>query len=263
MTYTGEWFKKYRYYDATFVLSPGDDAVLYQEITGCPCVVSESFNLGSKRQWAVDTFTSKESPWLLFFEDNIQRVTMVLDEYYDKPRIDPTTREIYHSQEVGPQRVIQRMLEDIKLASDLNAFFGGYACNDNHYFRKVKYRTIAFVWTKIGYVRRGGPKWPDYVNEMDDYAMTAECLLHSGKVLVNNYIYPWAKRYEGRGGSRTQEERVDDKRATVKELMRRFPGLFRIHNKPTAPADTEILLTMRSESKLNEWREMLWEQDEG
>jgi hypothetical protein len=111
----------------------------------------------------------------------------------------------------------------------------------------------------MGYVRRGGPRWPTYLNEMDDYGMTAECLLHSGKTLVNNYLYPWAKRYEGRGGSRTAEERTDDKRAAVKMLMEKFPGLYRIHNKPGLPVDTEILLTMRSGSKLDEWRQSLLE----
>jgi hypothetical protein len=83
----------------------------------------------------------------------------------------------------------------------------------------------------MGYMKRGGPKWPLYLDEKDDYGMTAECLKHSGRVLVNNYLYPWSRRFEGRGGSPTLEERTPGKQKCVKILMDRFPVLFRIKDR--------------------------------
>ena len=261
MTYTAEWFKRHAFDSSRvcYVVSEGDDVAGYQRSTGCRVIVAKgSRNLASKRQWALDYFTTPSEPWLLFFEDNIMRVTGVLPSHYGMEEIDPTTRHIYHSLEYSPQDVLRCMMADIhRMAEPLGAFYGGYACNDNHFYRSRKYRTIAFVWTKMGYVRRGGPCWPEYLNEMDDYGMTAECLLHSGRTVVNNYLYPWAKRYEGRGGSRTIGERADDKRAAVAEMMRRFPDLFRIRDKKGCPTGTEIQLRFNSDKQVTEWRQRI------
>jgi hypothetical protein len=202
----------------------------------------------------VDNFTTRFSPWLLFFEDNIQRVTAVKRSHYDLPQIRPTSREIYHTVEYSPQRVIMKMREDIQLAEEIGACFGGYACNDNHYFRKKKHRHVAFVWTKMAYCKRGGPKWPEYAEEKDDYAYTAECLSRGMPVVVNNYLYPWSVRYEGRGGSRTIKERAKDRRQVVRELERRFPGMFRLKHKPNSPEGTEIQLSVCTEKQLEKWR---------
>ena len=155
---------------------------------------------------------------------------------------------------MSPQQVVQNILEDIEIAESKGAYLGGYASNDNHYFRKRKYRTVAFVWTKMGYMRRGGPSWPLYLDEKDDYGMTAECLKHSGRVLVNNFIYPWCKRFEGRGGSPTLEERTSGKQRCVKILMERFPGLFSIKNRKGYPEGTEIQLRFHSERQVDQWR---------
>lgn len=254
MTYTGEWFKKHKFCDAVFVLSKGDNRNEYEKTTGCKAVLSDSFNLASKRQWAMDFFCD-DGEWLYFFEDNIIRVTGVTPERFMEEEIRPTTRMLYHKVEYSPQQVLKIMQRDTKVATSLDAWFGGYACNDNHFFRSRKYRDIAFVWTKMGYVRQGGPRWPTYLNEMDDFGMTAECLMYSGRTLVNNFLYPWSKRYEGRGGSRTLEERAEDKRKSVKLLLSRFPNLFRPKEKAGCPSGTELQLRFHSKKQVEKWRE--------
>jgi hypothetical protein len=254
MTYTGEWFKQHGYSDAVYVLSPGDDEKEYRKSTGCRTVISDSFNLASKRQWATQTLTTERNPWLLFFEDNIRCVTRVSQTHYGKERIFPTKREWYHTDHISPQEVIRNMLEDIKLAEEVGAFYGGFACNDNHFFRKIKYRTVAFVWTKMAYVSRRGPCWPSKLNEMDDFGMTARCLAQSGRTLVNNFLYPWSKRYEGRGGSRTLEERAADKRRAVEIITSGFPDMFRVRDKVNCPTGTEIQLRFCSEKQIDKWR---------
>lgn len=256
MTYTGEWFKANSYNDAVYVVSEGDDVAQYRSSTGCEVVVATgAHNLPTKRQWAVDHLTSTSRPWLLFFEDNIYRVTGVSLDKYHLDEVWPTARCYYHDRHLTPQEVIQEMLVDIKLATQVGAVFGGYACNDNHFFRSRKYRTVAFVWTKMAYVSRYGPRWPAYANEKDDYAYTAECLKSHGRVLVNNYLYPWAHRYEGRGGSRTIEERAGQRRECVAQLHDRFSGLFRDKHKSGSPPGTEVQLRFHSERQVDLWRQ--------
>ncbi len=257
MTYTAEWFKTSGVCTRfiTYVVSDDDDVDQYRHTTGCDVVVAEgSRNLASKRQWAVENLTSALRPWLIFFEDNIQYVTGVKSSHYSLEEIKPTTRAIYHDTRYTTQMVLQCMEQDIRRADRAGANYGGYSCNDNHFFRKRKYRDVAFVWTKMGYVCRYAPEWPAYLNEMDDYGMTAECLLKDGKVLVNNYLYPWPKKYEGRGGSRTLEERAADKRAAVHGMMSRFPGLFRIKDRPGREHGTEIQLRFCKTSQVQQWR---------
>jgi len=254
MTYTSLWFEEFGYQEPIFVLSPGDDLENYQQTTGCQAIISDSYNLPSKRQWVLDNFTSKSCPWVICFEDNIKRVTRVSQSHYHLPQIEQTTRGLYHADEIGPEDVIDNMLEDIKRAEAAEAYIGGYSSNDNHFFRKKKYRTVAFVWTKMFYMRRGGPQWPTYLDEKDDYGMTAECLCYSGRTLVNNYLYPWAKRFEGRGGSPTLEERAPGKKRCVQILMERFPKLFRIKNRAGYPEGTEIQLRFTSEKSIDKWR---------
>lgn len=258
MTHTGEWFKRFGYSGATYVISPGDSVKEYEESTGCEAVVANgAHTLPSKRQWAVNYFTSQKHPWLMFFEDNIYKVTGVVPHLFHLPEFETTTRHDYHSTEYGPEEVLTHMLNDIILAQEVGATFGGYACNDNHFFRKKKYRHVAFVWTKMAYCHRGGPKWPAWAVEKDDFAYTAECLKHCGRVVVNNFLYAWAKRYEGRGGSRTIHERAEDRRAAVAEFHRRYPGLYRTKDKAGSPEGTEVQLRFHNERQVEQWRRNL------
>jgi hypothetical protein len=255
MTWTARWFQQHNYGGAIYVVSDGDDVEMYRRTTGCRVVVAAGApHLPHKRQWAMDHFTSRSRPWLRLFEDNICHVTAVEESHYHLPRIPVTSRSLYHRRRVGPQDVLKVMLQDIRHAEQVGALFGGYASNDNHFFRKTKYRTVAFVWTKMAYCHRDAPAWPAYALEKDDYAHTAACLAATGRVLVNNYLYPWSKRYEGRGGSRTLEDRADDRRQVVLELHRRYPGLYRDKPRRGYPAGTEVQLRFISERQVDEWR---------
>lgn len=259
--HTSRWFKEYSFNHKSlyYVISDDDDYKGYRKSTGCRVVRAKgSYNLASKRQWALENLTSRRQPWQLFFEDNIIKVTSVGPERYDLPRLlGKTRRATTDALTLTPFDVVGRMLEDIKLAESVGAYYGGFASNDNHYFRKKKYRTVAFVWSKMGYVRRGGASWPCYLNDMDDYGFTAECLADTGRVLVNNYLHAYAKRFEGRGGSGTLADRVCSKREAVLKMHDKFPGLFRDRSKVDSPDGTEIQLRFSSESQVDKWRASL------
>lgn len=265
MTHTAEWFKRYNFNNATYVLSPEDKPNLrqYEKSTECKCVIADSHNLPSKRQWVLDHYTTPKSPWVLFFEDNIVKVTSVKPSHYDLPEIKPTNKPLYHEMEVGPRYVISKMLEDIRLAESIGAHFGGFACNDNHFFRSRKYRHIGYVWTKMAYMHRDGPPWPVELDEMDDYGYSAECLKWDGRVVINNYLYPWSKRYEGRGASRTLVDRLPDKRKAVELLHAKYPGLFRNRDdKKSCPhPGSEVTLRLHSEKQIDEWRQLMWDRE--
>lgn len=258
-TRTGEYLKTY---GATkkviWVLSDDDDVAGYKKSTGAPAknivVAKGTKSLAEKRAWAISEFTTQRNPWIIWLEDNITRITAVDEDKYHLQQIKKTQREWYHTRELGFSILLQLIQEDITLAKKIGAYYGGFASNDNHYFRKTKYRPISFVWTKMCYFSNRGPDWQIGVMEKDDYLNTAHQLAHVGTVLTNNFIYPWHKKHEGRGGSRKKEDRFDDKINATRIIIDRYPGLFRERLKAGCPAGTEIQLRTTNKNSLEEWR---------
>lgn len=269
MTFTGNWLKQSNcQMYPIWVLSEDDDRKGYQKSTGAPLrnivLAKGCKTLAQKRQWALDHFTTKKNPWVFWMEDNIQRITVVDEDNYHLPYIDTTTREMYHARHLDYPDLMAHVHEDIAEAEKFGIHYGGFSSNDNHFFRKPKYRTIAFVWTKMAYFKNTPEnEWiigaspdltPHGVIEKDDYLNTAEQILRHSGTLVNNFIYPWPKKYEGRGGSRTLEERFDDKIAASKQIMRQFPELFRYKKKAGCPHGAEIQLASTHPRTIAEWR---------
>lgn len=269
MTFTGEWLKQYGAQTIpVWVLSEDDDVKGYRKSTGAPLKSFIRANgcktLAQKRQWALDHFTTKKRPWVFWLEDNIQRITAVNFPNYRLPYIDTTTREMYHTRHLSFADLMAHVHEDIAEADKFGIHYGGFSSNDNHFFRKPKYRTIAFVWTKMAYFKNTPENgWalgasadltPHGVLEKDDYLNTAEQILRHSGTLVNNFIYPWPKKYEGRGGSRTLEERFEDKITASKLIMRQYPDLFRYKKKAGTPYGAEIQLASTHPRTIADWR---------
>lgn len=275
MTFTGDWLKQHNAQDQPiWVLSEDDDRKGYQKSTGAPLkniiIAKGCKTLAQKRQWALDFFHTQKNPWVFWMEDNIQRITCVNPTNYGRTHIDQTSRSMYHDYHLTYTGLMKRVAQDIVEADRYGIRYGGFASNDNHFFRKPKYRTIAFVWTKMAYFRADQRNdWrigdsadltPHGVMEKDDYLNTAEQLFRYSGTLVNNFIYPWPKKYEGRGGSRTLEERFEDKITACKHIMRCYPGLFRFKKKAGTPHGAEIQLASTHPRTLAEWRDKMWDE---
>ncbi len=262
-TYTHGWFRRFgcrpHKLGVKLIVSDDDDVDQYERVWGCEALVAHGTKtLAAKRQWAVENLLSDKVPWLVWFEDNILKVTAVSESHYGLSEIWPTRRDLYHSRELSPRELMPIIGDDLALADRLGVRYGGFACNDNHYYRSLKYRTGGFVWAKMGYCHKDGPAWPAEFKEMDDYAHSAENLLKVGKVLINNFVYPWAQRGEGRGGSRKLEDRWGDKAHTVRKLMERYPDLFVLAN-PTGdcPLGTEVLMNKTEPEEIRRWRAVM------
>jgi hypothetical protein len=255
MTYTGDLLKSWKANKKViWVVSEGDDVDQYKKVTkaksvivakGCP-------TLAEKRRWAIENLTSKNRPWLFWMEDNIKKITAVDKGWYDYTRINTTKREWYHSRELDWEQLSAILVGGISNANTIGAHYGGFACNDNHFFRKTHWRDMAFIWTKMAYFHRNS-FWQVGVNEKDDYLNTAHQIATRGCTMCDNFVYPWPKRYEGRGGSRTLEERFEDKIVASKIIMQRYPGLFRFRSKAGCPAGAEIQMKVVSDSGLKKW----------
>lgn len=259
MTYTGTLLQSWNAHrKMTWVVSDGDDVKQYKKTTKAKSVVvARGCNtLAEKRRWAIENLTTKYRPWLFWMEDNIKRITAVDEDKYHLEKINPTRREWYHTRELDWESLTKILLVGLESASQFGVKYGGFACNDNHFFRKQHWRSLAFIWTKMAYFHRGSC-WQTGVVEKDDFLNTAHQIALNGATLCDNFVYPWPKRYEGRGGSRTLEERFEDKIAASKLIMERYPGLFRVRKKAGCPRGAEIQMTVVSQSGLEKWWESI------
>jgi len=258
-TYTADWLNQSNFKKVLYVVSDDDDVKAYKKSTGFDVVkAAGSFNLASKRQWALENTTSRVNPWMIFAEDNIRKMIGVKPKFlYGCDEVADPSYDNMRGTDYDVQTVFEVINKDILKARELGAYYGGFASTNSHLFRRVKYKTVSFIWSKFGYCRNRGPSWPDYVNEKDDYGFTAECLKFSGRTLKNNFMFPEARRYENRGGSRSLEDRADDMREAVQQFHKRFPGLFRNTQKKHGPEGTEVQLRFNSHKQIDAWRNAL------
>lgn len=235
-----DWYARDNFTDYTVVLCADDDEAKYRErvrgqIVKCP---ETCRTLTHKKKWMIQNLVAP-GDWVLSIDDNVKRITNRA------------------GREIGPVEFIEIARRDIGLAERLGAVHGGFASNGNPYFRKVRYRTVGFVWGKVSYFRNRGMAWLDGITEMDDYAATAQALLQSGRVLIDNEFYADAARYEKVGGTGPYEARVEAKRHAVACLLAAFPDLYRVQDRPNLAPGTEIRMRFHSEEQIAKWRESM------
>ena len=120
-----------------------------------------------------------------------------------------------------------------------------------------KWCDIKYVCGKVMLMKNVGFPWRHIsVSTGEDYALTAAHLLEFGRVLVNCWITPRRQHYQP-GGCGTREERLPEMIRTSKELMRRYPGLWR--EKTTGPkgiesTEGELRLRLHSVEAVTRWR---------
>lgn len=220
-------------------------------IADCPIGVSHI------RQWIKDNCV-EDDEWFMMFDDNIKEINAFPEPYYKEDILDVKNNkqwrrplEDHIANKIEFENIIA---ETINKANNIGARYATFAVVHNYYFRAKKWRTAGYGISKIALVRKDNINYDPKVIAMDDYAFTAEQLLHHGKILINNFMFPMAGHYEG-GGIGTYEERLEKKIADCKYLMNKYPGLFRYKTKKNCHPEAELQIRFTSEKQVNKWRE--------
>lgn len=145
--------------------------------------------------------------------------------------------------------------EAINEAEKRGAKLVGFATVDNPFFRKAKYRDVGFCMGKM-YAQKKVSGITPSGTILDDYERTAQHLERFGRVLVDNSLHSKSKHYE-KGGIGTWDERLPQKMKSVKYLMERFPGLYRIKEKAGKEHGSEMQMRFTSLDQVERWRIVL------
>jgi len=245
-----KWFEKHKFTNHVTVLSATDDRDLYEGNyghTGGTYIKAHKrcLNLSMKREWVLKELCGNNQ-WAFMMVDSVLKVTGVKDA-------NDLTR-VGFSHEYSPQDLLKAVVTDIARADEIGAVLGGYASNDNHFFRQKRYRTVGFVWGGMMYAKNSPMEFDHNCNESDDYIHTATALKYSGRVLINNWLYLHNKRFQAIGGNGGYDQRVVGKKKTVQHLLTKYPGLYRIADRKGYAPDSEVRMCFSNEKQIALWR---------
>lgn len=219
-------------------------------------VKADACGLTRQREWVCENCVEPDE-WFIFADDNIKALTAVAEGYYESKRLPvqdgngPIWKEVY-SRTCSVERFMEIAQETRKVAERVGAHWCGFATTPNYYFRGTKWRYAGYVIGKLTVSHNVGVPF-DHTISMEDFNNTAEHLYRFGAVAINNFAWPVAGHYEG-GGMGHYEERVPIRKQDVQMLLRKWPGLFRVKNRPGFELDTDLALRIHSSKQIAKWR---------
>lgn len=212
---------------------------------------------GKARQmkWAWDQLD--EGEFIIFSDDDIGSATWLKDPYYklDSVNFDEegrTQREWSRdfSTKLTPRTYQKVISSTIKKMLEQKTILGGFATNDNFFFRGKHWRRVGYVSGHMMIMQKNSKFSFDLDIAMEDYRNSAEVAEIFGSVVLNNYAYFKHSMYID-GGLGTAEERFPFRGPDCDILMRQYPGFFRIKGTGVmADADLSVAVTDRT---LDQW----------
>lgn len=219
-------------------------------------VPADTYGLTRQREWICKNLAAPDE-WFVFADDNIMRLTRVASPFYQDEELpvqdsaDRNWKTVFGYSLLGGE-FLGYAGEMAARMSRLNLHWGGFAVVDNPYFRGKHWRTVGYVVGKLTVCHNNGVPF-DHTISMEDFNNTGEQLLRYGGVLINNFIYPIATHYQS-GGMGRYEERVPVRLLDVQKLLAKFPGLFRVKDRPGFIKNTDLALRLVTPQQVYSWR---------
>jgi hypothetical protein len=221
-------------------------------VSGVP---GDTFGLTRQREWVCRNLV-EPGEWFVFADDNIKSLSAVPEPHYLEPSLpvqdDKSLKEVYDTP-CSPARFMEIGREMCQEAGRVGANLCGFATTGNFFFRGRKYRYAGYVIGKLMLWCNQPDFEFDHTVSMEDFRNTAEHLYRYGAVLINNYVFPVAGHYE-QGGMGTYEERIPIRKRDVKLLLKQYPGLFRVKDRPGFEPNTDLALRIHHPRQIQQWR---------
>lgn len=197
--------------------------------------------------------------WAILLDDNVERVTSVAPEFYHLDRIrfnnygktSKEWREIYSWP--CSQDEIYGMLDELKAQCEtMGTIYGGFAAEENYYFRANKWSYASYVKAKLAVFRNDRSlHWTAFEGgAFEDFVMSAQVIQKYGCVVVNRFGRMHNEYYEA-GGIGSEAERRELLKANCQWLVDHFPGLVKFR----PGYDWQVQFAIRTLKSLERWRE--------
>lgn len=208
------------------------------------------------RNWVCENLAPR-GRWMAWADDNIRRVVCVPPPHYKQERLDFDTdsaanwRILFH-QEASPARIVALLEELTQKCEQEGTAYGGFAPEDNYYFRPRHWRVpTGYVKTKLAVYKNDGSTWYPFAGCMfEDFCKSVDVVTRYGCVVINNYARP-ENRYWEEGGIGSEESRRPHLLKNVAWLVKRYGGLVKRHPE----VETNIQFALRTRRQVEQWRE--------
>lgn len=231
--------------DYFVVVNDGEEAERYRKnIAADKIIISNApRTIGANRRWIQDELAPTVH-WYLMMDDRVQGATSL--DYSTGNEKDITAAEVMGIWD-----------ESFARADAIGAYLIGFATTDNKLFRRKHWQYHSLAMGKCGIALKGRTALfdPSLVSR-EDYQITAENLLQHGLVLRNNQVRFKVKHFEP-GGIGPLGTRLEHMLRENKELMRRYPGLFRYNKKKSMPDKSELIIRLTQQKQIEEWRKRM------
>lgn len=219
--------------------------------------------LANNRNWYIENHL-RDGEWCLMLVDDWMHATEL--DCYDYPPGNPLPVVLTNTTEwkrkfnnkISMEKFLQRANELTVECHARDTTLGGFAGNDNALFRKPHFRRNALADGRAIVLRKTHLRFDPNAQMVDDVCFTAQTLEAFGRVLVNEWVHPYCRRYT-QGGYGNLESRMEQRKADCQYLVQRFPGLITYREKPGWPAGSHVQIQAMRADKLRIWR--LWMQE--
>lgn len=208
--------------------------------------------LGFNRNAALDLMADGE--WAVFLVDDWERC-YELDGYDSMPSdVIPMTKEdqfiwrMRFQKKISMNQFLRRCIEQAVIAEKMGFALCGFACNDNPFFRKKKYKTWALADGRAWVVKKTDLRFDTNIQTIDDYGWTVANLKRFGGVLVNDWILPECRRYTA-GGYGSMRARMPQKIRDVRYLVNAYPEYVSVAKKCGWPDGSHIQIRPKRKTK--------------
>jgi hypothetical protein len=227
------------------------------EITGDPpSSVPQMDRIAWKREWMERRLASLNR-WYVSLDDNVTGWTYLPKPFYDQPWINfnedvswsgKTWRQLYET-EMPFGCVVEIWKEMIADCEKAGTWYGGFAIENNYFYRSHKFQTLGYVRTSNAVIKNVGLPfyyWPGAM--LEDFIRSVNVAVRTGSVLINRFVKVQKKFFEP-GGIGSFEARRPNLVKCCEELQRRFPSLLR----PVKGQDYSLTFALRGKS-FEAWR---------
>ena len=249
--------------DYTIVVNTESDRAAYLRNPTIPpervVVAGVPYGPNQARQWCLDQ--ASEGEWIIQLDDDITGATALDEPWYthelqvDSSFDGPLARRSRHwERQLTFDEFTRYALRDTALAELHNIHYIGYDQTGNPSFRGKKYQYVGYVMTHTSLMKKDSIlRFDPTLRSIDDFDYTAQNLALFGRVLINHWIYPVTRHYMP-GGLGYGEERAAKRRQDIRDIMDKWPGLFRLKSVGGKPADEDMALRSYNLATIDAWR---------
>lgn len=216
-----------------------------------------------KRDW-IERHIISPNEWYVSLDDDVSGWTELPSPWNQQLKIDlddppdlddpSLTWRMMYAIKCPFETVQERWQELIRWCEERKTVYGGFAIENNFFFRTRKFQYQGYVRTGNAVIKNVGLPFYYWRGAMqEDFVRSVDVVARYGSVVINRFVKAESPAFAP-GGLGTLEQRRPFLAACAAETMKRWPGLLRFNK----GLDYQLTFALRSQYSIDMWRAEYW-----